>query len=219
MDEELKQMSNSKQISETEGSTATICLLYDDKIYISYVGDSSAILMRDQGKTIIPLCPVLDNADQNPEEVKRIEDAGGVVLKVGRTQRVQGELAVTRTLGGAKYKPYVISEPHVNEFEIKDVEQNTEEYIIIGSDGLWKTLNNEELSQLVYGNKGLQESEIAEKIYEAAIDKNCMDNITIAVINLQKRRKLMNGIGFPAPPTSRDTTEHRKCFSFPINLH
>ena len=212
LDNELAILAGTSQLFDTEGSTATIALVLNDELYLSYVGDSEAILVQNSGKNLIKLCKEVDTAE-NVKEAERVEKAGGIVLKVGSTQRVQGELALTRSFGDSKYKTYVTAEPHIVQQKLN----SEDEFLIIATDGLWNVLTHEEVGRIVTELKDLPENEIAEKLYAETMEKNCTDNVTIAVINLKKRRKLMEEGSFypPAAPTSRYTKENRKAFMFP----
>ena len=216
LDGELLILGKTGQLFDTEGSTATIALLLNDDLYVSYIGDSSAILIGNGGKTVTNLCPEIDTASDNTKEVERIEKAGGVVLKVGKTIRVQGELALTRSFGDSRYKQYVISEPHITQHKLKN--ENKHEFLVMASDGLWNSLTAVEVAHLVTEMKEEPENEIAERLHAEAMKRNCTDNITIAVINLEKRLQLQKEAVFtvPAAPTSRRAKENKKSFSFLI---
>jgi serine/threonine protein phosphatase PrpC len=156
----------------------------NDDLYVSYVGDSAAVLV--QNDEVIELCPELDIVEGNEKEVERIQRANGIVLNVGCTMRVQGELAITRSLGALKYKPYVVADPHVHKYSLKGGEDS---FLVVASDGLWKALSNADIAKVVSENKN--EEEIANKLYEEAINKNATDNISIIVVNIGKRNKLL----------------------------
>ena len=209
-------MADTGLISETEGSTATVSLMVNDDLYVAYVGDTAAIFIKSHESGVIRVIEELDTAEDNSKEVERVEKAGGVVLKAGHTARVQGELALTRSLGATKYKPYVTAEPHLIHYKLSS-ENCKEEFFVIGTDGLWKVVSPEDVAKIVNESKGLPENEIAEKLYEEAVRRNSTDNITITVVNLAKRAKMKKEgmFGPPAVPTSRYTKENKKAFLFP----
>lgn len=177
LDDELKAMAEAGQITSTEGSTATVSLLLNDDLYVAHIGDSAAILIGGSENFPTLLCKELDTAE-NFTEAARIEQAGGVVLKVGHTARVQGELALTRSFGAVKYKPYVTAEPHLLHVKLAGENNSSQpKFLVIGTDGLWKVLSPNEVEKVVAENKGIPENEIAEKLYEEAVRRNAMDNI------------------------------------------
>nr|GMC58230.1 probable protein phosphatase 2C 51 [Ipomoea batatas] len=78
------------------------------------------------------------------DELDRIESSGGKVLN-WNGHRVLGVLATSRSIGDQYLKPYVIAEPEV--MVCKRVE--TDEFLILGSDGLWDVMSNEAACQVV----------------------------------------------------------------------
>ncbi len=93
----------------TAGTTAVTILLRDDKIYISNVGDSEAVLCR-QGEPAIVLS--VKHLPDIPEEKERICKSGGTVVWYG-TWRVNGLLSVSRSIGDSSMNTIVIAEPTV----------------------------------------------------------------------------------------------------------
>lgn len=207
-------MTTAGQIAEVEGSTATSLLLLNDELYLAYIGDSEAILIKGETDDFINLCPEIDLAGENLQEAERVKEAGGIILKVGRTERVQGELELTRSFGAARYQPYILAQPHLGYFNIEGGS-----FLVVASDGLWKTMRKAEVAKLVNEYRDMPENEIAGKLYNEAVGRNSMDNMTIVVINLEKRRKLKKdgAFGPPPVPTSKYTKENKKTFFFPMN--
>ena len=85
--------------STSSGSTATICLIQDNYLlHIGHCRDSRAILCRENmAKTFTK-----DHcASSDPEEAKRIKEAGGKVItgSKGRTM-VNARLAMSRSIRG-----------------------------------------------------------------------------------------------------------------------
>ena len=72
-------------------STATGVLVTPKHFFFFNAGDSRTILVRNNKVEFA----TLDHKPTNPEEKKRIEDAGGRVM----IQRINGSLAVSRALG------------------------------------------------------------------------------------------------------------------------
>lgn len=211
LEAEIKAMAMNKEISENEGATAISALLLNNDLHLAYIGDSEAILIKESTRELIELCPELDLAGKNLQETHRVMEAGGIILKVGQTERVQGELEVTRSFGATKYKPYIVSQPHLGYFNIEQGD-----FLIMASDGLWKAMKKREVFELVIKYKEAAENEIAEKLYEEAIRKDADDNITIVVVNLVKRRQIREKelLGPPPAPTSKYAKQNSKAFVF-----
>jgi len=69
-----------------------------------------------------------DHKGSDRQEAKRITDAGGFVL----SGRVNGVLAVTRSLGDSSMKEYVVGAPYTTETELCD----GDEFLILACDGV-----------------------------------------------------------------------------------
>ncbi len=212
IDCELEIMAAAKQLYDTEGSTATVVLLVNDDLYLAYVGDSAAMLVRGGDDPVLKLCAEIDTALGNAKEVERVEHAGGVVIK----GRVLGELALTRAFGDSKYKAYVPAEPHVVH---QRLEEGTDQFLVLASDGLWNVLDEEEAAEIVQGHAAESEDGIAEALHAAAVNRNCRDNVTIVVVNIEKRRAMSkHGSVCPsAAPTSRYARTGTRGFNFGDN--
>ena len=97
-----------------DGTTACACVVVGGKVICCNAGDSRAIIVKRDG-TAVALSE--DHKPDRDDETKRINDLGGRVIHWGRW-RVEGVLAVSRSIGDAKLKPYVTAEPDIVEHEI-----------------------------------------------------------------------------------------------------
>ncbi|XP_039041606.1 probable protein phosphatase 2C 24 [Hibiscus syriacus] len=122
------------------GSTAVVAILTPDKVVVANCGDSRAVLCRN-GKPV-PLSS--DHKPDRPDELNRIEEAGGRVI-FWDGPRVLGVLAMSRAIGDNYLKPYVSCEPEVtvNDRRVDD------EFLILASDGLWDVVSNDTACRLV----------------------------------------------------------------------
>ncbi|CAB4064638.1 PPM1B [Lepeophtheirus salmonis] len=82
---------------DRSGTTAVCALITEKYIVLSNCGDSRGVISR---QTSIPVLSTVDHKPSNPFELDRIVNAGGAVM----TQRVNGFLAVSRSLGDFDYK-------------------------------------------------------------------------------------------------------------------
>eukprot|EP00466_Bigelowiella_natans_P015876 jgi/Bigna1/127492/aug1.4_g2200 len=142
------------------GTTAVVCYIDDHKIYTCNSGDSRAVIgtMVD-GKLIGKGL----SKDQKPEvesEAKRIIDNNGRVQAcqdmdgnpVGpmrvwlKYQDIPG-LAMTRSFGDKLAASVgVICTPEILEYDIKE---GVDQFIIIGSDGIWEFIDNQTAVDIV----------------------------------------------------------------------
>lgn len=93
-------------------------------LYCANAGDARGVLCRD-GKAIRL---TYDHKGSDKQEAKRIMDAGGFVM----SGRVNGVLAVTRSLGDSSMKEFVVGSPYTTETELSD----EDEFIILACDGV-----------------------------------------------------------------------------------
>lgn len=82
--------------SQSAGCTACVALFTKDSIICANSGDSRCVLAR--GTQALEMSQ--DHKPDNPEEIRRIEAAGGFVEE----GRVRGILSLSRALGDLEYK-------------------------------------------------------------------------------------------------------------------
>ncbi|KAL7521052.1 hypothetical protein ACHAWX_005741 [Stephanocyclus meneghinianus] len=128
-----------------DGSTACACaVIGHEKVICCNAGDSRAIIVKRDG-TAVALSE--DHKPGRNDETKRINDLGGRVIYWGRW-RVEGVLAVSRSIGDAKLKPYVTAQPDIVEHEIGEDDM----FLVIASDGIWDTMTSDLVAKFVLVN-------------------------------------------------------------------
>jgi serine/threonine protein phosphatase PrpC len=182
------------------GSTATTVLMLGDRLFCANVGDSRVLLCRDgQGIYLSE-----DHKPGRPDECKRIKDAGGFVI----SNRVMGELAVSRAFGDADFKrgisqalqeegvelpdeadgadfekPLIIAEPEIQSIVITPKDS----FLLLGCDGLFDVLTKEEIVAFVTAelNQHGDVQKCATAItHEAIRMRNSRDNVSVIIIVL-----------------------------------
>jgi protein phosphatase PTC1 len=93
-------------------------------LYCANAGDARAVLCRS-GKAIRL---TYDHKGSDKQEAKRIMDAGGFVM----SGRVNGVLAVTRSLGDSSMKDFVVGSPYTTETQLSD----EDEFLVLACDGV-----------------------------------------------------------------------------------
>jgi len=165
IDEELKFYD-----SEYTGSTATIVLIQDNKIYCANVGDSRAYIIYDNYIKKI----TVDHKCSVPEEAERIIKAGGKITK----NRVQGQLVLSRSLGDLYVKKYgVINLPDIS---INTIDYNIK-YVVIASDGIWDVVDEKTVLNMSKMKKNADD--FCKDLVKLAIEKESKDNISCIVIS------------------------------------
>lgn len=115
------------------------------------------------------------------KEKERIEKEGGSVSFVSGDWRVNGSLSVARAFGDIDYQNQgVTCQPDLKSFCL----DGSEDYFIIGCDGLWETIDPSQLCKLVYEQKDKTQN-IAEYLVKLAKDNGSSDNITAIFVLLK----------------------------------
>ncbi|KAG8054767.1 hypothetical protein GUJ93_ZPchr0001g30961 [Zizania palustris] len=122
------------------GSTAVVAVVSPTEVIVANAGDSRAVISRAGA----PVALSVDHKPDRPDELERIEAAGGRVIYWDGA-RVLGVLAMSRAIGDGYLKPYVTSEPEVTVTERTD----DDECLILASDGLWDVVTNEMACEVV----------------------------------------------------------------------
>jgi len=122
------------------GTTGVACLIEGDELYLADVGDSRAVLDRDGQAIRLSF----DHKPSSEEEEQRIRALGGYVI--GETGRVNGQLAVSRSLGDFYMQPFVSDEPYVNSIKL---DRSKDRLLILGCDGVWDEVGDQEAIDLV----------------------------------------------------------------------
>ena len=133
--------SHSRHASQADSSTATVPTAREKKdkeriftpthdikvrrvLYCANAGDARGVLCR-AGRAVRL---TYDHKGTDKQEAKRIMDAGGFVL----SGRVNGVLAVTRSLGDSSMKEYVVGAPYTTETDLCE----EDEFMILACDGV-----------------------------------------------------------------------------------
>jgi len=183
------------------GSTACVAVLLENRLFVANLGDSRAVLSR--GGTAEALS--VDHKPDVPSERERIEALDGKVEFRG-CWRVMGSaggaayrgLAVSRAFGDVDWKvpvSLVESKPEVKVAQLKP----DDEFLVIGCDGVWDVLSNQEAVDLARRHvlpvnadgagpdSGVTEraaEKAAREITVAALERGTMDNVTVVVMAL-----------------------------------
>ncbi|QLL34456.1 hypothetical protein HG536_0G03180 [Torulaspora globosa] len=169
------------------GCTAAVCILrwelpdnepgqltdlakHKRKLYTANVGDSRIVLFR-KGQSVRL---TYDHKASDILEMQRVEKAGGLIMK----SRVNGMLAVTRSLGDKFFDGLVVGNPFTTSVEITA----DDEFLILACDGLWDVIDDQEACDLI---KDIKDPDEAAKILvRCALENGTTDNVTAMVVYL-----------------------------------
>lgn len=170
-------LEKSARESLKSGTTGINALIRGSTVYIGWLGDSQAVLVRN-GQVINLTKP---HTPEREDEKRRIEDLGGIVMLVNGVSRVNGNISVSRAIGDASQKPCISSDADVVSFEL----DGSEDYMVLACDGAWDCICKENLPHIIYDhvqkNNG-QCSTVAELLVKFASENGSTDNISVIVV-------------------------------------
>jgi protein phosphatase 1B len=190
LDEQLRALPEVMNGEDKSGSTAVCALVSPTHVFFANCGDSRAAFARD-GHVVLSTC---DHKPGNPDEKKRIQDAGGSVM----IQRVNGSLAVSRALGDFEYKnvpgkgpceQLVSPEPEVY---VLERHLATDEFLVLACDGIWDVMTNEELCDFVRDRMRLTDDleMICSYVIDTCLSKGSRDNMSIVIVAFEGAPKV-----------------------------
>lgn len=169
------------------GACAVIALVFQNKLYVASCGDCRAVMAfrESDGKLSVEQI-TLDHSANEAYEQKRLRnlhsDDKDIVREIGVNNfYVKGRLQPTRSLGdtymkckdvnrspmprglrirGSFQRPYISAVPDVFEVDLKD---RRPEFLVLGSDGLYGEMSNEDIVRLVshYRESGVANTSMA----------------------------------------------------------
>ena len=185
--------------SNKMGSTALISLIYSkseksDKCNLKIInlGDTRATLCNEYN---IAVQLSLDHKPHLYCERSRINSLGGIITEsTGDDPRIGG-MSVSRSFGDLDNK-YICQTPDIFDYTL-----DRERFIILGCDGVWDVLSNQDAVDFVLDRYNLLKSEkkvltnfkakseqnIANKLADYAIARGSTDNISLYIIFLTDR--------------------------------
>jgi serine/threonine protein phosphatase PrpC len=126
-----------------DGTTATIAVIWENKIHIGHVGDCKAVVYHNNKSKVL----TTDHTPTIESEKERIINKGGKI----KGSRINGYLAISRCFGALPYKNkeslgerWVSVEPEIVEFNITV----QTDFLILASDGIWDKLSVDEVTQV-----------------------------------------------------------------------
>lgn len=166
------------------GCVATVLFIKENELYVSNVGDATALLVDSEGGHRV----ITRRHDPTePSERQRIKEAGGFVSRQGKLNEA---LDVSRAFGYIEHAPSVIAAPYTTQLTIQD----THELIIIASCELWKVMSKGFAVDMARSERG-DVSRAAQKLRDLAIAFGATSKITVMVIgvnDLKARQRLQH---------------------------
>jgi len=197
----------SQSRNDQSGTTATVAFITKDYVVLASLGDSRAVLSTKKESKLGAMQLTKDHVASDPVEKAEVESRGGKVIEVNGLDRVDGTLAVTRSLGDSRLSGFLSQTPDVMPFTRKAVLEMCGElkedkrlpcFLILASDGLWDAMENKEAVDLVVdtiekqienGSRNSTHTVLqraSEALVHEAYVRGSSDNIGVCVISLSE---------------------------------
>jgi len=184
-----KLLENNTLDSNLSGTTATVCILQGDQIFIAWVGDSSLyFVMHDNMGGYIAKRITTDHQACVPSEKNRVIKAGGRVCpsknglgapRIWLPDKWKPGLMVSRSIGDAVAHTVGCTEiPETKHFTLGEDLAG----IAIGSDGVWDVVDPERFAQMT--KQGIRDpNKLCREVVEFGLtvweEKKQADNMSI----------------------------------------
>ena len=168
------------------GSTLLIALRYGEVVYIANAGDCRAVMDVDGTARSI----TQDHKPDSDREKERVYKYGGHVTPASQfdVARVNGNLAVSRSIGDVELYPMVTWVPDIY---IVRLRPGVNKFMILASDGVWDTVSSEDAVDIFnYHLKDVEEvtkdhlAKASKQLLITARQRGSGDNITICAFML-----------------------------------
>ena len=188
-----------------QGSTALAVVIHENSnndgattrsIVAANVGDSRAILSR--GRVAIDLTK--DHKPNDVMERNRIESLGGTVDWCGEVDiqghpiehsgvyRINGNLALSRSIGDRSERPWVTNTVDVTHYLI---DEELDSFLVLATDGLYDVMSSQDVVTYIHdlmdkttqpGRRQELRHDIAKYVAEEALRRGTADNVTVLIL-------------------------------------
>jgi serine/threonine protein phosphatase PrpC len=181
IDEALKQVPESKSLSERSGCTALSAFITPTSIVLAHAGDSRAIVCS--GGEVAAATE--DHKPYDGPEKARIEAAGGHVSM----RRVDGDLAVSRALGDFQYKDDKLPPQNCKVTCVPDTmaykRTPRDELLLLCCDGVWDVMSNEncrECAMEIFSEGETRLGLVCEELIDTCLSQGSRDNMSVVMV-------------------------------------
>lgn len=162
-----------REFNQNSGSTATVAMIFQGNIWTANLGDSRTILQN--GEEILQL-----SQDANPDDARYahgIENRGGEVIDVRGVHRVNGIMAVARSLGDRICNGAMSARPKITKCPLRPNSR-----LILACDGVYDVASTRQVGAAARLNVSC--AQLAQNIVTSAYNAGSRDNLSAMVINL-----------------------------------
>jgi len=218
---------------DKSGSCALVLMIVDETLYICNLGDSRAIISQQTGTSTYSL--TRDHKPSDTQELRRIIEAGGKVYQnvMNRNSStttnagadnplpcriLPGKLSVSRAFGDIEAKltqfggnaNVLIAKPEITKIRLSA----EHDFIVLGCDGIYDKLSNEEVSKVVWDTMNDESltnfhqalGAASENILKKALLSKSFDNVTAIVLGFSNLENHFNSLRSLSTVPSRKGT-------------
>eukprot|EP00756_Hemistasia_phaeocysticola_P004085 Hpha_TRINITY_DN12623_c0_g1::TRINITY_DN12623_c0_g1_i1::g.49855::m.49855 len=128
------------------GCCCTAVWVTPEEYVIGHLGDTRAVLARKTGSTQCSSVRLThDHTTDSPRQREEVVARGGAMLWSQGAFRVEGQLAVTRSLGDVAFRPGVSQEVDASVLK----RERGDSFLVVASDGLWSVMSDQEVVDTV----------------------------------------------------------------------
>lgn len=148
------------------------------------LGDASSfktVRDVDQYGAVVSRRLSYDHRCSDVNEQRRVANSGGLVVN----NRVNGMLAVTRSLGDLFMKDYVVGAPYTTETEL---DERNDDFLVLACDGLYDVCSDDKTTQTADAalRQGRSAAAASSDLLDQALQAFSMDNITVMVVKFTR---------------------------------
>ncbi len=170
------------------GSTCLLNIMYkyfDEKtnkesihMNIINLGDCRLVIVYKNGTS---KQVTTDHKPDDLVEKERLEKMGGEIYKDSEGTIRIGDLSLSRAFGDGDNLPYISQKPDIY---YKQITSQTK-YVVMGCDGLWDVIKNEDLFKYLNGFKKNGSKNLAADLASKALELGTTDNVSVIIIEIE----------------------------------
>jgi protein phosphatase 1L len=168
------------QIADRQGTTATIAMILDHKVWTANVGDARTVL-DNHG---IPVQLTEDAKPSDARYKRGIEQRGGCVVDgAGNVLRVNGVLAVARAIGDHGLNGAVSARPKITVKPLSEIQRGS--HLILCCDGIYDVSRTVDVVAAAHRHIALAPGILARNIVYSAYQAGSEDNLSALVVKIK----------------------------------
>jgi len=170
------------------GSTCLLNIMYksknektqEEEIHMNIVnlGDCRLVIVYKNGES---KQVTVDHKPDDKIEKDRLEKMGGEIYKDSEGTIRIGDLSLSRAFGDGDNLPYISQKPDIY---YKKITSQTK-YVVMGCDGLWDVINNDDLFKILNGFKAKGSKNLAADLASKALELGTTDNVSVIIIEIE----------------------------------